>query len=242
MFGETPSTKGTRGSEKDPVWQTSQVITWCMCEFLAKVQFFYGSISCFGDAGLNYKLAQLGFRQFFSAQHSSGAWPASQRLCLPFISSGWGLLRFPFCGGGQGGGNPGVVAAGSVREAREERAEDATGYPRGWESGEIGTEFRNNAQYFAIEKAHRGGNHKVRGWEPGVQGTGSGKLRPPCPPHQSGVLIEFIKILGDWHSDAMLLYLMVPLNVRLQSVNVMANSISTNNTNHTTHSLGLECN
>ena len=148
--------------------------------------------------------------------------------------------------GDRGGGNAGVVAAGaagSVREAREERAEDATGYPRGWESGEIGNEFRNIAQYFAIEKAHRGGNHKGRGWEPGVQGTGSGKFRPPCPPHQSGVLIEFIKILGDWHSDAVLLYLMVPLNVRLQSVNVMANSIiSANNTNHTTHSLGLECN
>ena len=33
------------------------------------------------------------------------------------------------------------------------------GYPRGWESREVGNEFCNIAQYFAIEKAHRRGNH-----------------------------------------------------------------------------------
>ena len=41
---------------------------------------------------------------------------------------------------------------------REKRSQD-TGYPRGEESGEIGNEFCNIAQYFAIEKAHRGRNH-----------------------------------------------------------------------------------
>ena len=41
---------------------------------------------------------------------------------------------------------------------REKRGQE-TGYTRGRESGEIGHEFRNIAQYFAIEKAHRDGNH-----------------------------------------------------------------------------------
>ena len=57
---------------------------------------------------------------------------------------------------GTGGGNPGVMGAGSVREAGEERVK--TGYPRGRELGGIGNEFRNIAQYFAIEKAHRDRN------------------------------------------------------------------------------------
>ena len=33
------------------------------------------------------------------------------------------------------------------------------GYSRGQELGEIGSEFCNIVQYFAIEKAHGGGNH-----------------------------------------------------------------------------------
>ena len=67
-----------------------------------------------------------------------------------------------------------------MREAGEESVGD--GIPKGWESGEMGNEFCNIAQYFAIEKAHRGGNHKGRGREPGVQGTGSGKFRLSPPP------------------------------------------------------------
>lgn len=42
---------------------------------------------------------------------------------------------------------------------------------------------------------------------------------------QAGVPIELIKILGDWHSDAILLYLTVPLSIRLQSISVFANSL-----------------
>ena len=42
---------------------------------------------------------------------------------------------------------------------------------------------------------------------------------------QAGVPVELIKMLGDWHSDAVLLYLTVPLSVRIESVNVMAKSI-----------------
>ena len=45
----------------------------------------------------------------------------------------------------------------------------------------------------------------------------------------SGVPVERIKMLGDWHSDAVLLYLMVPLAIRLQSVNAIAKSILTTN-------------
>ena len=33
-----------------------------------------------------------------------------------------------------------------------------TGYPRGWEPGEIGNELHNIAESFTIEKAHKGGN------------------------------------------------------------------------------------
>ena len=45
----------------------------------------------------------------------------------------------------------------------------------------------------------------------------------------SGVPVELIKMLGDWHSDAVLLYLTVPLAIRLQSVNTIAKSILTTN-------------
>lgn len=44
---------------------------------------------------------------------------------------------------------------------------------------------------------------------------------------QAGVPVELIKMLGDWHSDAVLLYLTVPLHIRLQSVNVIAKSLLT---------------
>ena len=42
---------------------------------------------------------------------------------------------------------------------------------------------------------------------------------------QAGVSIELSKMLGDWHLDAVLLYLTVPLNIRLQSVNFLAKAI-----------------
>ena len=45
----------------------------------------------------------------------------------------------------------------------------------------------------------------------------------------SVVPVELIKMLGDWHSDAVLLYLMFPLAIRLQSVNTIAKSILTTN-------------
>ena len=42
---------------------------------------------------------------------------------------------------------------------------------------------------------------------------------------QAGLPGKVIKILGDWHSDAVLLYLTVPLSVRLESINVIAKVI-----------------
>ena len=45
----------------------------------------------------------------------------------------------------------------------------------------------------------------------------------------SRVPVELIKMLGDWHSDAVLLYLTVPLAIRLQSVKTIAKSILTTN-------------
>jgi len=45
----------------------------------------------------------------------------------------------------------------------------------------------------------------------------------------SGVSVKLIKMLGDWHLDAMLLYLTVPLFIRLQSANAIVKSILTTN-------------
>ena len=42
---------------------------------------------------------------------------------------------------------------------------------------------------------------------------------------QTGVPVELIKMLGDWKSDSVLLYLSVPLNIRLQAVNLPSKHI-----------------
>jgi len=49
--------------------------------------------------------------------------------------------------------------------------------------------------------------------------------------YQSGVPIELIKALGDWRSDSVLVYLTMPLTIRLQSANMLCKSIL----NHTSH-------
>ena len=56
---------------------------------------------------------------------------------------------------------------------------------------------------------------------------------------QSGVPLELIKVLGDWRSNAVLLYLTIPPNIRLQSANLLCKAVI--NTNHTTptHFRGL---
>ena len=83
-------------------------------------------------------------------------------------------------GGGAGGGNPGVMGAGSLREAGEEGA--GGGLFKGGGSLEKWEKFRNIGTIFRNKKAHRGGSCYGRGREPGVQGTGGGKFRPPCHP------------------------------------------------------------
>ena len=72
---------------------------------------------------------------------------------------------------------------------------------------------------------------------------------------QAGIPIELITIMGDWKSNAVLLYLTVPIEIRLHSVNALAkhfikyrgltsiqNTTSTVNnapsTNHNTLALG----
>ena len=47
--------------------------------------------------------------------------------------------------------------------------------------------------------------------------------------YQSGVPIELIKVLGDWRSNAVLLYLTIPLNIRLQSANLLCKSVLASN-------------
>ena len=48
--------------------------------------------------------------------------------------------------------------------------------------------------------------------------------------YQSGVPIELIKALGDWHSDTVLIYLTMPLTIRLHSANMICKSILLHNT------------
>ena len=82
-------------------------------------------------------------------------------------------------GGGQGGGNPGVMGAGGLLEAGEE---GEVGYRKGEGAGRNGKNFATLAQYFAIGKVRGDGSRYERGRERGVQGAGGGMFRPPCPP------------------------------------------------------------
>ena len=65
---------------------------------------------------------------------------------------------------------------------RREKRGWEVGYLKGVGAGRNGKNFTTLAQYFAIGKAHRGRNHYRSGQEPGVQGAGDRKFRPPCPP------------------------------------------------------------
>ena len=46
--------------------------------------------------------------------------------------------------------------------------------------------------------------------------------------YQAGQPVEAIKLLGDWKSDAVLLYLTVPLNMRLESNNCITKYVLSN--------------
>ena len=76
-----------------------------------------------------------------------------------------------------------------------------------------------------------------------IQGASGGPQTPSCkvsPPtrnytlpsllsgeeeHQEGVPIEMIKLLDDWKSNAVLMYLTVPVNLRINSANQVAKHI-----------------
>ena len=74
-------------------------------------------------------------------------------------------------GGGAVGGNPGVLRVGSLWEAGEEGAGGKI--PKGTGAGRNKKKICNIVQCFAVGKAHRGGNHCGRGWEPRVHGKRS---------------------------------------------------------------------
>jgi len=50
--------------------------------------------------------------------------------------------------------------------------------------------------------------------------------------YQSGVPRELIKALGDWRSDTILIYLTMPLTVRLHSANMLCKAILLRNPHH----------
>ena len=53
---------------------------------------------------------------------------------------------------------------------------------------------------------------------------------------QAGIpVVELIKILGDWYSGAVLLYLTVPITIRLKSVTLFAKAVSSHHTTSTPH-------
>ena len=62
---------------------------------------------------------------------------------------------------------------------REKRGRE-TGYPRGRESGEIGNEFSNIAQYFAIEKSTQRREPLRKGAGAGSARYGKREIQTPC--------------------------------------------------------------
>ena len=66
---------------------------------------------------------------------------------------------------GAADGIPGVIGAGRLREAGEERAGVAQ---KGGSREKLENISQCCVEYFSIQKAY-----EVEGWEPGVQGTGS---------------------------------------------------------------------
>ena len=83
---------------------------------------------------------------------------------------------------GDGGWVPGSNGGREMYGRPEKRGRE-TGYPKGREPGEIGNEFRNIAQYFAIEKAHISERGALRE-EAGTGSTRYGKreIQTPSPP------------------------------------------------------------
>ena len=48
--------------------------------------------------------------------------------------------------------------------------------------------------------------------------------------YQSGVPIELVKALGDWRADTILIYLTMPVTIRLKTANMLCKSILSHST------------
>ena len=98
--------------------------------------------------------------QFNFACKTFNNWTSAQ-IALIIIVNRFSEKFSHLSGGGKGSGKPEVMGVGSLREVGEERVGD--GIPKGAGARRNRNEFCNIAQYFAIEKAHKGGNHYGRG-------------------------------------------------------------------------------
>ena len=107
---------------------------------------------------------------------------------IPFIP---GL----YCGGGggQGGGNPGVMGAGGIREAGEERA--GGGMSKRGGSREKWEKFRNIGTIFHNRKSTRRREPLRKGAGTGSTGCGRRDVQTPLsppPPHYTGATRKFL--------------------------------------------------
>ena len=64
------------------------------------------------------------------------------------------------------------------------------------------------------------------GLSPGLYAGHSFRRSGATHAFQAGVPVELIKMLGDWKSDSVQLYLTVPLQVRLMTANLVSKSVS----------------
>ena len=87
------------------------------------------------------------------------------------------LLKYYFSSFDSGGGDR---RAGD----REKRGREVYGRreKRGREAGEKGKNYATLCNISQSKKC-KGREPKNTGWEPGLKGTGSGRFKPPCPPH-----------------------------------------------------------
>ena len=63
------------------------------------------------------------------------------------------------------------------------------------------------------------------GLSPGLYAGHSFRRGGAIHAFQAGVPVELIKMLGDWKSDSVQLYLTVPLQVRLMTANLVSKSV-----------------
>ena len=74
---------------------------------------------------------------------------------------------------------------------RREKREREAGFPRWREAGEKG-KITQHCAIFRNQKNAKGREPKNTGREPGLQGTGSGRFKPPCPPPPLYTLYRYV--------------------------------------------------